>query len=188
VPFDKSDLMPQIASTPADRRSSGPFDYGRFEFRVDLDTGDVNFLEVNLQANLWSQKVYRPLGGAGRLEPVPAHRDDPLREPRRHGLRRTFVKAAPRGRISPPSSSPPSAAGKLDPLADRAGATHKCLVPIVGKPLLEYVLAPFRGAGPQPHPHLGRGGRRGLARTAGAKGEFGVRSSSSPPRRASDSV
>jgi CTP:molybdopterin cytidylyltransferase MocA len=31
-------------------------------------------------------------------------------------------------------------AGKLDPLAAEAGVTHKCLVPIVGRPLIEYVL------------------------------------------------
>ncbi|MDP8994324.1 MAG: NTP transferase domain-containing protein [Pseudomonadota bacterium] len=30
--------------------------------------------------------------------------------------------------------------GRLDPLADRAGVSHKCLVPIAGKPLLEHVL------------------------------------------------
>jgi GTP:adenosylcobinamide-phosphate guanylyltransferase len=30
--------------------------------------------------------------------------------------------------------------GRLDPLADRFGVTHKCLVPIAGKPLLEHVL------------------------------------------------
>ncbi|HEX8527361.1 NTP transferase domain-containing protein [Allosphingosinicella sp.] len=30
--------------------------------------------------------------------------------------------------------------GRLDPLADKAGVTHKCLVPICGKPLLEHVL------------------------------------------------
>ena len=35
-----------------------PFDYGRFEFRVNEDTGEVNFLEVNLNCNLWSQKVF----------------------------------------------------------------------------------------------------------------------------------
>ncbi|HEX8191945.1 MAG TPA: phosphoribosylglycinamide synthetase [Allosphingosinicella sp.] len=59
VPFDKSDLMPQIADyTRSIAQEFRPFDYGRFEFRVDLDTGTVNFLEVNLQANLWSQKVY----------------------------------------------------------------------------------------------------------------------------------
>ncbi len=35
-----------------------PFDYGRFEFRLDRDSGTVRFLEVNLQANLWSEKVF----------------------------------------------------------------------------------------------------------------------------------
>ncbi|MDZ4308047.1 phosphoribosylglycinamide synthetase [Allopontixanthobacter sp.] len=35
-----------------------PFDYGRFEFRVNEDTGVVHFLEVNLNCNLWSQKVF----------------------------------------------------------------------------------------------------------------------------------
>ena len=35
-----------------------PFDYGRFEFRVDQATGDVHLLEVNLNCNLWSQKVF----------------------------------------------------------------------------------------------------------------------------------
>lgn len=35
-----------------------PFDYGRFEYRVDLNSGQINFLEVNLNCNLWSQKVF----------------------------------------------------------------------------------------------------------------------------------
>lgn len=35
-----------------------PFDYGRFEFRFDAETGDIWFLEVNLNCNLWSQKVF----------------------------------------------------------------------------------------------------------------------------------
>jgi GTP:adenosylcobinamide-phosphate guanylyltransferase len=30
--------------------------------------------------------------------------------------------------------------GRLDPLADRFGVSHKCLVPIAGKPLIEHVL------------------------------------------------
>jgi D-alanine-D-alanine ligase len=34
-----------------------PFDYGRFEFRFNPATGGINFLEVNLQCNLWSQRV-----------------------------------------------------------------------------------------------------------------------------------
>lgn len=35
-----------------------PFDYGRFEFRLDRNKGEVHFLEVNLNCNLWSQKVF----------------------------------------------------------------------------------------------------------------------------------
>jgi len=59
VPFDGADLMPAIANYTRNMADEfRPFDYGRFEFRVDLETGAVNFLEVNLQANLWSQKVY----------------------------------------------------------------------------------------------------------------------------------
>lgn len=34
-----------------------PFDYGRFEFRFNPATGEINFLEVNLQCNIWSQRV-----------------------------------------------------------------------------------------------------------------------------------
>lgn len=34
-----------------------PFDYGRFEFRLNQATGELNFLEVNLQCNLWSKRV-----------------------------------------------------------------------------------------------------------------------------------
>ena len=35
--------------------------------------------------------------------------------------------------------------GKLDPLAAEAGVSHKCLVPIGGRPLLAHVLAAFAG-------------------------------------------
>jgi len=34
-----------------------PFDYGRFEFRIDVRTGEILFLEVNLNCNLWSKKT-----------------------------------------------------------------------------------------------------------------------------------
>ena len=34
-----------------------PFDYGRFEFRFDSETGEVRFMEVNLNCNLWSKKT-----------------------------------------------------------------------------------------------------------------------------------
>lgn len=35
-----------------------PFDYGRYEFRLDEEKGELNFLELNLNCNLWSQKVF----------------------------------------------------------------------------------------------------------------------------------
>jgi len=35
--------------------------------------------------------------------------------------------------------------GRLDPLAAEAGVSHKCLVPIAGRPLLAHVLAAFAG-------------------------------------------
>ena len=47
-----------------------PFDYGRFEFRLNEQTGEVTFLEVNLNSNLWSEKVFgRAAGLAGLSHP-----------------------------------------------------------------------------------------------------------------------
>ena len=56
--FDQPEFAPRIAAM-ADRiaREFEPFDYGRIEFRVDLEAGDVNFIEINLNCNLWSEKV-----------------------------------------------------------------------------------------------------------------------------------
>jgi D-alanine-D-alanine ligase len=71
VPFENADIMPKIAELT--RIMAGeyrPFDYGRFEFRFDAATGTLNFLEVNLQANLWSQKVFgRSTVRAGLTQP-----------------------------------------------------------------------------------------------------------------------
>jgi len=59
VPFDDQDWVPKLTEyTRIMAEEYRPFDYGRFEFRLDRDTGQVNFLEVNLQANLWSEKVF----------------------------------------------------------------------------------------------------------------------------------
>jgi D-alanine-D-alanine ligase len=59
VPFDDPEWTPRIAEmTRIMADEFRPFDYGRFEFRLDLETGTCNFLEVNLQANLWSEKVF----------------------------------------------------------------------------------------------------------------------------------
>lgn len=43
--------------TRALTRELWPFDYGRFEYRYDPATGALEFMEVNLSCNLWSQKT-----------------------------------------------------------------------------------------------------------------------------------
>lgn len=59
VDFDDPELMPVIDGlTRKIMAEFVPFDYGRYEFRVDLETGTVNFLELNLNCNLWSEKVF----------------------------------------------------------------------------------------------------------------------------------
>ncbi|AWW74885.1 phosphoribosylglycinamide synthetase [Erythrobacter sp. KY5] len=56
--FDHEDFAPKIeAMAHKFAREFLPFDYGRIEFRVDLKTGDINFIEINLNCNLWSEKV-----------------------------------------------------------------------------------------------------------------------------------
>lgn len=59
VEFTNSEWQPRVAELT--RKMAGvftPFDYGRFEFRFDEATGTLNFLEVNLNCNLWSEKVF----------------------------------------------------------------------------------------------------------------------------------
>ncbi|NIJ37272.1 D-alanine-D-alanine ligase [Sphingopyxis panaciterrae] len=47
-----------------------PFDYGRFEFRVDFTTNEIRLLEVNLNCNLWSEKLFsRSAAAAGFSQP-----------------------------------------------------------------------------------------------------------------------
>lgn len=41
-----------------------PFDYGRFEYRLDVDSGEIQFLEVNLQCNIWEPRV---IGTSARI-------------------------------------------------------------------------------------------------------------------------
>ncbi|MDJ0977841.1 MAG: phosphoribosylglycinamide synthetase [Erythrobacter sp.] len=58
-PFEDPDMSARIAEmTQACWEEYRPFDYGRFEFRVNEETGDIQFLELNLNCNLWSQKVF----------------------------------------------------------------------------------------------------------------------------------
>jgi len=57
--------------------------------------------------------------------------------------RKTFVPAEAGGGAARPFTAIILAAqrdGKLDPMAAEAGVSHKCLLPIVGRPLLEYVI------------------------------------------------
>jgi D-alanine-D-alanine ligase len=57
--FDDAEFMPKVrALTQEMLQEFWPFDYGRFEFRLNRETGKVIFGEVNLQCNLWSQKVF----------------------------------------------------------------------------------------------------------------------------------
>jgi D-alanine-D-alanine ligase len=59
IEFDDPEWMPIIAEHTRNMLEEfRPFDYGRFEFRLDREGGTVQFLEVNLNANLWSEKVY----------------------------------------------------------------------------------------------------------------------------------
>ncbi len=57
--FEHPELTARIAElTKRSWEEYRPFDYGRFEFRVNEDTGEITFLELNLNCNLWSQKVF----------------------------------------------------------------------------------------------------------------------------------
>lgn len=59
VDFDHAHFGPLIAGHTARIAAEfRPFDYGRFEFRLDVDKGELNFLELNLNCNLWSEKVF----------------------------------------------------------------------------------------------------------------------------------
>jgi D-alanine-D-alanine ligase len=87
VEFDDSDWMPVIADyTRRIAAEFRPFDYGRFEFRFDREGGKVQFLEVNLNANLWSEKVYgrsAALAGLSQEQLIETILAESLR---RHGL------------------------------------------------------------------------------------------------------
>jgi len=58
VPFDDPRWVGRISGYT--QRMAGifhPFDYGRYEFRLDDCSGELRLLEVNLNCNLWSEKV-----------------------------------------------------------------------------------------------------------------------------------
>jgi D-alanine-D-alanine ligase len=57
-PFEEAHRMPQITAAALGLMEEFmPFDYGRFEGRLDLETGRFEFMEVNLNCNLWSRKT-----------------------------------------------------------------------------------------------------------------------------------
>ena len=87
VAFDDPEWTPAIADyTLRMAKEYRPFDYGRFEFRLDRESGKIHFLEVNLQANLWSKKVYgrsAELAGFSQAQLIETILHEGLR---RHGL------------------------------------------------------------------------------------------------------
>ncbi|MEM1132015.1 MAG: phosphoribosylglycinamide synthetase [Pseudomonadota bacterium] len=59
VNFENPDFIEPIARHTMNLAQEFlPFDYGRYEFRFDEASGTLNFLELNLNCNLWSQKVF----------------------------------------------------------------------------------------------------------------------------------
>lgn len=57
-PFDHPQLNRVIQGYAREMmREYMPFDYGRFEMRMHRETGALQFLEVNLNCNLWSRKT-----------------------------------------------------------------------------------------------------------------------------------
>jgi D-alanine-D-alanine ligase len=57
-PFHNADRIRAIEAAAMNLMEEfAPFDYGRFECRLDIDTGAFQFLEVNLNCNLWSRKT-----------------------------------------------------------------------------------------------------------------------------------
>ena len=66
--------------------------------------------------------------------------------------------------------------GRLDPLADRFGVSHKCLVPILGKPLLERVLRALAEVPGLSRVHISieKDAVEAVQDVPGARGQFGV--------------
>jgi D-alanine-D-alanine ligase len=122
VPFVDETWEPVIADfTRRLAEDYRPFDYGRFEFRLDREAGKVQFLEVNLQANLWSEKVFgrsAALAGLSQSQLIETILYEGLR---RHGL---LDAASASGNRAPAQPVLGDAAGGVEgagPRNDRAG-------------------------------------------------------------------
>ncbi len=129
-----------------------PFDYGRFEFRVNRETGEARFMEVNLSCNLWSKKtISRSAASVGidhqsLVESIMAH------SMARQGLlgsRRSFQPATQVQVPGLPLVSKTKVTalilagkrdGRIDPLAEKHGISDKCLVPVAGKSMISHVI------------------------------------------------
>jgi D-alanine-D-alanine ligase len=121
-----------------------PFDYGRFEFRVDPVRGTVQFMEVNLSCNLWSKKTISRaaalVGIAHRalVESIVAHSLDRQGLLEEAAATRVAVSSAPRASALVLAGQ---REGRVDALAAAHYVSHKCLVPVAGQPLIEHVVA-----------------------------------------------
>ncbi len=57
-PFNDPELIETVETYARTMmREFMPFDYGRFEFRFDITHGAIEFMEINLNCNLWSKKT-----------------------------------------------------------------------------------------------------------------------------------
>ncbi len=57
-PFDDPDQLAEVYGHAKRLLTEFmPYDYGRFEMRRDRKTGELTFLEVNLNCNIWSKKT-----------------------------------------------------------------------------------------------------------------------------------
>lgn len=57
-PYEDAERIAAIAAAALNLMEEfAPFDYGRFECRLDVTSGRFQFLEVNLNCNLWSRKT-----------------------------------------------------------------------------------------------------------------------------------
>lgn len=66
--FEDAEFAPKIAEMAQKiAEQFRPFGYGRIEFRFDPKKGDINFIEINLNCNLWSEKVVAKASAAAGL-------------------------------------------------------------------------------------------------------------------------
>jgi len=75
-----------------------PFDYGRIEFRVDLNTSEIHFIEINLNCNLWSEKTMATAAGMVGLSHGELLETLLAESWRRNGLIKSAANSLPRGK------------------------------------------------------------------------------------------